>query len=149
MLNMSVMLSLMQTQNPWCTATTPDTKYTSLKLRKYLFGRWILDYTIPIQRVQLDMARRSGQWTKSWGLKNKERWLSPLHLELVALILSIENMINHTTCQYFGTDCKELVNFDHQRSESLARLFNETLRVNIHSRTLLGLEDHSRSNGTQ
>lgn len=43
------------------------------------------------------------------GLRNKERRLSPLHSELDALIWSMENMIQHTTCQYFRTDCKELI----------------------------------------
>ena len=42
-------------------------------------------------------------------LRNKKRCLSPLHLELDALIWYMENMIQHTTCQHYGKDCKQLI----------------------------------------
>ena len=34
---------------------------------------------------------------------------SPLHSELEALRWAMESMIQHSTCQRFGTDCKDLI----------------------------------------
>lgn len=42
-------------------------------------------------------------------LRNKERRLSSLHLELDTIIWSMKNMIEHTTFNHFGTDWKELI----------------------------------------
>ena len=43
------------------------------------------------------------------GARNHFRRESPLHSEVEALQLAIENMLQHSTCQSFGTDCKELI----------------------------------------
>ena len=37
------------------------------------------------------------------------RRISPLHSELEALSWTIECMLQATTCQFFGTDCKDLI----------------------------------------
>ena len=43
------------------------------------------------------------------GLRNKQRRLSSVHSELEALIWAMENMSQHTSCQNFGTDCKDII----------------------------------------
>ncbi|XP_013700227.1 uncharacterized protein LOC106404011 [Brassica napus] len=43
------------------------------------------------------------------GTKNFDRRESALHSEVEALRWAMENMLQHSTCQSFGTDCKELI----------------------------------------
>ncbi|XP_048622814.1 uncharacterized protein LOC125591926 [Brassica napus] len=43
------------------------------------------------------------------GLKNITRRESALHSEVEALQWAMENMLQHSTCQSFGTDCKDLI----------------------------------------
>ena len=46
---------------------------------------------------------------KLMGTKNIPRRKSALHSEVEALRWAMENMLQHSTCQRFGTDCKELI----------------------------------------
>ncbi|KAF3578617.1 hypothetical protein DY000_02033933 [Brassica cretica] len=43
------------------------------------------------------------------GTRNYIRRESALHSELEALRWTMENMLQHSTCQNFGTDCKDLI----------------------------------------
>ena len=43
------------------------------------------------------------------GTRNFNRRESALHSEVEALRWAMENMLQHSTCQSFGTDCKELI----------------------------------------
>ena len=43
------------------------------------------------------------------GARNQLRRISPLHYELEALFWAMECMLQLSTCQAFGTDCKDLV----------------------------------------
>ena len=43
------------------------------------------------------------------GTRNFIRRESALHSEVEALRWAMENMLQHSTCQNFGTDCKELI----------------------------------------
>ncbi|KAF3525982.1 hypothetical protein F2Q69_00048732 [Brassica cretica] len=43
------------------------------------------------------------------GIRNFTRRESALHLEVESLRWAMENMLQHSTCQSFGTDCKELI----------------------------------------
>uniref|UniRef100_A0A0D3DAB1 RNase H type-1 domain-containing protein n=1 Tax=Brassica oleracea var. oleracea TaxID=109376 RepID=A0A0D3DAB1_BRAOL len=43
------------------------------------------------------------------GTKNFTRLEPDLHSEVEALRWTMENMLQHSTCQSFGTDCKELI----------------------------------------
>ncbi|CAG7897152.1 unnamed protein product [Brassica rapa] len=43
------------------------------------------------------------------GTRNFNRRESALHSEVEALRWAMENMLQHSTCQNFGTDCKELI----------------------------------------
>ncbi|XP_018463796.1 uncharacterized protein LOC108834975 [Raphanus sativus] len=43
------------------------------------------------------------------GARNKPRRISALHSELEALIWAMECMLQLSTCQLFGTDCKDLI----------------------------------------
>ncbi|KAF3496278.1 hypothetical protein DY000_02053416 [Brassica cretica] len=43
------------------------------------------------------------------GTRNITRRESALHSELEALLWAMENMLQHSTCQSFGTDCKDLI----------------------------------------
>ncbi|KAF3557543.1 hypothetical protein F2Q69_00013736 [Brassica cretica] len=45
----------------------------------------------------------------TYGLRNCIRHESALHSEVEALRWAMENMIQYSTCQSFGTDCKELI----------------------------------------
>ncbi|KAF3588926.1 hypothetical protein F2Q69_00028583 [Brassica cretica] len=47
--------------------------------------------------------------TQLMGTRNFPRRESALHSEVEALRLAMENMLQHSTCQSFGTDCKELI----------------------------------------
>ncbi|KAF3555946.1 hypothetical protein F2Q69_00014681 [Brassica cretica] len=47
--------------------------------------------------------------TFNYGTINFSRRESALHSEVEALPWAMENMIQHSTCQSFGTDCKELI----------------------------------------
>ena len=54
-------------------------------------------------------------WTDSaenvqlMGTRNFTRYESALHSEVEALRWAMENMLQHSPCQRFGTDCKELI----------------------------------------
>ncbi|KAF3594630.1 hypothetical protein DY000_02022633 [Brassica cretica] len=43
------------------------------------------------------------------GTRNFTRRVSALHSEVEALWWAIKNMLQYSTCQSFGTDCKELI----------------------------------------
>ena len=43
------------------------------------------------------------------GSRNLRRRETSLHSELEALKWAMESMIQHSTCQEFGTDCKDLI----------------------------------------
>ena len=43
------------------------------------------------------------------GTQNLRRLETSLHSELEALKWAIESIIQHSTCQSFGTDCKDLI----------------------------------------
>ena len=43
------------------------------------------------------------------GTRNFPRRELALHSEVEALRWAMENMLQHSTCQSFGTDCKELI----------------------------------------
>ena len=43
------------------------------------------------------------------GTRNYIRRESPLHSELEALRWAMESMLQYSTCQSFGTDCKDLI----------------------------------------
>ncbi|KAF3542236.1 hypothetical protein DY000_02010435 [Brassica cretica] len=47
--------------------------------------------------------------TQLMGIRNLTRRESALHSEVEALRWAMENMLQHSTCQSFGTDCKELI----------------------------------------
>ncbi|XP_048611432.1 uncharacterized protein LOC125585793 [Brassica napus] len=47
--------------------------------------------------------------TQLMGMKNIPRRESALHSEVEALRWAMENVLQHSTCQRFGTDCKELI----------------------------------------
>uniref|UniRef100_A0A0D3D347 RNase H type-1 domain-containing protein n=1 Tax=Brassica oleracea var. oleracea TaxID=109376 RepID=A0A0D3D347_BRAOL len=47
--------------------------------------------------------------TQLMGTRNFPRRESALHSEVEALRWAMENMLQHSTCQSFGTDCKELI----------------------------------------
>ncbi|KAF3530640.1 hypothetical protein DY000_02041219 [Brassica cretica] len=43
------------------------------------------------------------------GTRNITRCESALHSEVEALRWAMDNMLQHSPCQRFGTDCKELI----------------------------------------
>ena len=47
--------------------------------------------------------------TQLLGARNQRRRISPLHSELEALSWAMECMLVVSTCQSFGTDCKDLI----------------------------------------
>nr|VDD13843.1 unnamed protein product [Brassica oleracea] len=51
----------------------------------------------------------SGENTQLMGTRNFTRCESALHSEVEALRWAMENMLQHSPCQSFGTDCKELI----------------------------------------
>ena len=51
----------------------------------------------------------SAENTQLMGTKNFTRLESALHSEVEALWWAMENMLQYSTCQRFGTDCKELI----------------------------------------
>ena len=51
----------------------------------------------------------SGGNIQLMGTRNFTRRESALHSEVEALRWEIENMLQYSTCQSFGTDCKELI----------------------------------------
>lgn len=58
------------------------------------------------------------------GGMNQRRRISPLHSELKALSRAMEYMLQLSTCQVFGTDCKNLVSMiqEHGRNFQLNEL---------------------------
>src|SRR5690606_10102410 len=44
--------------------------------------------------------------SSAWKRKRRE---SALHLEVEALCWAMESMLQYSTCQKFGTDCKDLI----------------------------------------
>ena len=61
-----------------------------------MYDWWHLDIYITVQRVWM-------------GARNYIRRESPLHSELEALRWSMESMLQYSTSQSFGTDCKDLI----------------------------------------
>lgn len=43
------------------------------------------------------------------GTRYLRRWESPLHIELEVLLLVMDSMLHHSTCQHFHKDCKDLL----------------------------------------
>ena len=43
------------------------------------------------------------------GTRNLRRRESALHLEVEALQRAMKSMLQHLSCQHFGTDCKDLI----------------------------------------
>ena len=43
------------------------------------------------------------------GLKNQMKCVSSLHTELETLTWTMESMFQYSTCQHFGTYCKDLI----------------------------------------
>ncbi|KAG5397655.1 hypothetical protein IGI04_019469, partial [Brassica rapa subsp. trilocularis] len=75
---------------------------------KLLTGHMDLGHPLP---NSLDVD--GSEWTvvgifNSWGHGIFLRE-SALHMEVEALRWAIENMLQHSSCQNFGTDCKELI----------------------------------------
>ncbi|XP_048608961.1 uncharacterized protein LOC125584486 [Brassica napus] len=50
-----------------------------------------------------------GENIQLMGTRNFSRCESALHSEIEALRWAMENMLQHSSCQSFGTDCKELI----------------------------------------
>ncbi|CAN6974642.1 unnamed protein product [Brassica rapa subsp. trilocularis] len=50
-----------------------------------------------------------GENIQIMGTRNFIRCESALHSEVEALQWAMENMLQHSTCQSFGTNCKELI----------------------------------------
>lgn len=55
------------------------------------------------------MWKDSSGKTLLMGLRNQRRRESALHSEVEALRWVMESMLYHSTCQHFGTDCKDLI----------------------------------------
>ena len=53
--------------------------------------------------------KTSGGTTQLLGARNQRRRISPLLSELEALSWAMECMLQLSTCQAFGTDCKDLI----------------------------------------
>lgn len=53
--------------------------------------------------------KNAGDGIQLIGAKNQNRRISPLHAELEALSWAMECMLNLSTCQSFGIDCKDLI----------------------------------------
>ena len=51
----------------------------------------------------------SGENIQLMGIRNFTRCESALHSEVEALRWAMKNMLEHSPCQSFGTDCKELI----------------------------------------
>ena len=58
--------------------------------------------------MELDESGRI-TWVQLMGTHNLRRCEIALHSKLEALRWAIENMLQHSTCQRFGTDCKYLI----------------------------------------
>ena len=67
--------------------------------------------------MELDESGRI-TWVQLMGTHNLRRCEIALHSKLEALRWAIENMLQHSTCQRFGTDCND------SRPTSLAKFFN-------------------------
>lgn len=65
--------------------------------------------------LQLNLIDVNGVWKDSsakiqlMGIQNVRRREAALHTNLEAMRWAMESMLQHSTCQYFGTDCKDLV----------------------------------------
>uniref|UniRef100_A0A0D3BWZ4 RNase H type-1 domain-containing protein n=1 Tax=Brassica oleracea var. oleracea TaxID=109376 RepID=A0A0D3BWZ4_BRAOL len=59
----------------------------------------------------------SGENTKLMGTQNFTPCESALHSEVEALRWAMENMLQHSPCQSFGTDCKELIEMKKEPQE--------------------------------
>ena len=53
--------------------------------------------------------KTSGGTTQLLGARNQRRRISPLHSKLDALLWAMECTLQLSTCQAFGTDCKDLI----------------------------------------
>ncbi|CAG7894457.1 unnamed protein product [Brassica rapa] len=64
-----------------------------------------------IDRGPLELVRYAemGENIQLMGTRNFNRCESALHSEVEALRWTMENMLQHSPCQSFGTDCKELI----------------------------------------
>ena len=82
------------------------------------------------------------------GTRNFPRRESALHSEVEALRWAMENMLQHSTCQRFGTDCKELIAMvkDPQAWPNFADGIGEDRDA---TDMLPGFQHHSRSTGAQ
>ncbi|CAG7897505.1 unnamed protein product, partial [Brassica rapa] len=59
--------------------------------------------------VDVDGSGDKAENVQLMGTRNFTRCESALHSEVEALRWAMENMLQHSPCQRFGTDCKELI----------------------------------------
>ena len=68
------------------------------------------------------------------GTRNLRRWETSLHSEVEALRWAMESMLQHSSCQSFGTDCKDLIAMitEHHSWPSFATELEEIKRLLIY-----------------
>lgn len=81
---------------------------------------------------------------KLLGLRNKGRCLSSLHSELDAFIWSMENVLQHITCQYFWMDFKDVISII-QNPTTWPSFSTKLARDSISTRTIPRFQDHSHT----
>ena len=81
------------------------------------------------------------------GTQNLRRRETTLHSELEALKWALESMLQHSNCQHFGTDCKDLIAMI-KEPQALAKLFNGTGSHSNYPHVLFGFQDHLRAKNT-
>lgn len=82
-----------------------------------------LEHVMPLQVLCFEsICLVDGSWTSIWidmidgdwwtqllGIRNIRRRESLLHMELEASHWDMDSMLHHSTCQHFGTDCKDVI----------------------------------------
>nr|VDD44969.1 unnamed protein product [Brassica oleracea] len=90
----------------------------------------------------------SGGNIQLMGTRNFTRRESALHSEVEALRWTMENMLQHSTCQSFRTDCKELIAMI-KESEAWPRFATELERIETPHICFPDFQHHSCSTNAQ
>lgn len=74
-----------------------------------MHDEWFMDFHSFVQRLRLGLDRRSGKKFNLWGCGIYSLRETALLAKVEALRWTMKNMLQHSTFQSFGTDCKDLI----------------------------------------
>uniref|UniRef100_A0A0D3DKG0 RNase H type-1 domain-containing protein n=1 Tax=Brassica oleracea var. oleracea TaxID=109376 RepID=A0A0D3DKG0_BRAOL len=84
-------------------------RYAESECQAWFDANEVVQPVVQDNNIENPQVMDSGGNIQLMGTRNFTRHESALHSEVEALRWALENMLQHSTCQSFGIDCKELI----------------------------------------